>query len=171
MTKSSLVHHCPRKTDSLRGQVALCLLVLMFVSACSPVFGAGNEDALSTVDGSDAAKRPWLRAMDVALIGKVGGMKVSIDPEGTEIEVIHELVDFSGKKVLEVGCGDGRMTRRYADRVAFVLALDPNAEKIERAIDSTPEPFRSKVRFRVADIADAELAQQAFEVAILSHSL
>jgi ubiquinone/menaquinone biosynthesis C-methylase UbiE len=98
-------------------------------------------------------------------------MRDSIDPEGTEIEVIHELVDFSGKKVLEVGCGDGRMTRRYADRAASVLALDPNAEKIERAIDSTPEPLRSKVRFRVADIADAELAQQAFEVAILSHSL
>ena len=98
-------------------------------------------------------------------------MRVSIDPEGTEIAVIHELVDFSGKKVLEVGCGDGRMTRRYADRAALVLALDPNAEKIERAIDSTPEPLRSKVRFRVADIADAELAQQTFEVAILSHSL
>jgi ubiquinone/menaquinone biosynthesis C-methylase UbiE len=98
-------------------------------------------------------------------------MRDSIDPEGTEIEVIHDLVDFSGKNVLEVGCGDGRMTRRYADRAASVLALDPNAEKIERAIDSTPEPLRSKVRFRVADIADAELAQQAFEVAILSHSL
>ena len=98
-------------------------------------------------------------------------MRVSIDPEGTEIEVIRELVDFSGKKVLEVGCGDGRMTRRYADRAALVLALDPNAEKIERAIDSTPEPLRSKVRFRVADIADAELAQQTFEVVILSHSL
>jgi len=98
-------------------------------------------------------------------------MRVSIDPEGTETEVIHELVDFSGKKVLEVGCGDGRMTRRYADRAAFVLALDPNAVKIERAVDSTPELLRSKVRFRVADIADADLAHQAFEVAILSHSL
>jgi ubiquinone/menaquinone biosynthesis C-methylase UbiE len=98
-------------------------------------------------------------------------MRGSIDPERTEIEVIHELVDFSGKKVLEVGCGDGRMTRRYADRASLVLALDPNAEKIERATDSTPEPLRSKVRFRVADIADAELAQQAYDVAILSHSL
>lgn len=102
---------------------------------------------------------------------KAKGMMVSIDPEGTEIEVVHDLVDFSGKKVLEVGCGDGRMTRRYADRAASVLALDSNAEKIQRAIDSTPEQLRSRVRFRVADIADAELAQEAFEVAILSHSL
>lgn len=94
-----------------------------------------------------------------------------LDPEGTEIEAIHELVDFSAKKVLEVGCGDGRMTRRYADRAALVLALDPNAEKIERAIHNTPEPLRSKVHFQVADITNAELAQQAYDVVILAHSL
>jgi SAM-dependent methyltransferase len=98
-------------------------------------------------------------------------MRVSIDPEGTEIGVIHDLVDFSGKKVLEVGSGDGRLTWRYADRAASVLALEPNSEKIDRAIDGMPEPLRSKVHFRVGDIADAELAQQAFDVAILSHSL
>lgn len=100
-------------------------------------------------------------------------MRFSIDPEGTEIGVIHELVDFSGKTVLEVGCGDGRMTWRYADRVASVLALDTNEEKIERAIGNTPEALRSKVRFMVADITDAklDLPQDAFEVAILSHSL
>ncbi len=37
-------------------------------------------------------------------------MSSSIDPEDTEITVIHELVDFSGADVLEVGCGDGRLT-------------------------------------------------------------
>lgn len=98
-------------------------------------------------------------------------MRASLDPEGTEIEVIHDLVDFSGKKVLEVGSGDGRLTWRYADPAASVLALDPNSEKIERAIESTPEPLRSKVRFRVADITDAELAEQTYDIAILSHSL
>ena len=102
---------------------------------------------------------------------KVGAMRGSIDPEGTEIEAIHDLVDFSGKKVLEVGCGDGRLTWRYAERAAEALALDPNAEKIQRATDNTPDPLRSRVHFRVADIADADLADQAFDVAILSHSL
>ena len=98
-------------------------------------------------------------------------MRGSIDPEGTETEAIHDLVDFSGKKVLEVGCGDGRLTWRYADRAAEALALDPNAEKIQRAIDNTPQSLRSKVGFRVADIADAALADQAYDVAILAHSL
>ncbi len=98
-------------------------------------------------------------------------MRTKIDPEGTEIEAIHDLVDFSGKKVLEVGCGDGRLTWRYADRAAEALALDPNAEKIHRAIANTRESHRSKVEFRVANVADAELPDQAFDVAVLSHSL
>jgi ubiquinone/menaquinone biosynthesis C-methylase UbiE len=104
---------------------------------------------------------------------KRGRMSFSIDPEGTEIGVIHELIDFAGKSVLEVGCGDGRMTWRYAKQAASVLALDANEEKIERAIGNSPEALRSKVRFLVADITDAELElpQDAFEVAILSHSL
>ena len=100
-------------------------------------------------------------------------MRVSIDPEGTEIGVIHDLVEFAGKRVLEVGCGDGRLTWRYADQAASVLALDTNQEKIQQAMVSTPGRFQSKVDFLVADITDAdlELPQEAFEVAILSHSL
>jgi len=96
---------------------------------------------------------------------------VSIDPEEIETRVIHDLVEFRGKTVLEVGCGDGRMTWRYAEKSSRILALDPNEEKIERAIESTPQKLRSKVRFVAADIADAELPDDAFEVAILSYSL
>lgn len=100
-------------------------------------------------------------------------MSVSIDPEGNEIGVIHQLVDFSGKTVLEVGCGDGRMTWRYAEQAASVLALDTNEEEIQQANRNTPAALRSKVRFMVADITDPELdlPDDAFEVAILSQSL
>ncbi|HJQ95594.1 MAG TPA: class I SAM-dependent methyltransferase [Acidimicrobiia bacterium] len=100
-------------------------------------------------------------------------MRVSIDPEGTEIGVIHELVEFAGGRVLEVGCGDGRLTWRYADQAASVLALDTSEMKIEQAIGSIPERLHSKVEFIVANITDAELElpEAAFEVAVLSHSL
>jgi ubiquinone/menaquinone biosynthesis C-methylase UbiE len=100
-------------------------------------------------------------------------MRVSIDPEGTEIQVIHQLVDFAGKKVLEVGCGDGRMTWRYADQAVAVLALETSDAKIQQAIDNTPGRLLGKVDFRVADITEAglELPIEAFEVAVLSHSL
>jgi ubiquinone/menaquinone biosynthesis C-methylase UbiE len=100
-------------------------------------------------------------------------VQVSIDPEGTEIGVIHELVEFAGGRVLEVGCGDGRLTWRYADQAASVLALDTSDMKIQRAIGNIPERLRSKVEFIVADITDEEfeLPQGSFDVAILAHSL
>lgn len=98
-------------------------------------------------------------------------MSSSIDPEGTEITVIRELVDFSGADVLEVGCGDGRLTWRYAEAAASVLAIDMNGEKIERATEAIPPSLRSKTSFVVADIAEVELSPDAYDVAILSHSL
>jgi ubiquinone/menaquinone biosynthesis C-methylase UbiE len=98
-------------------------------------------------------------------------MSSSIDPEGSEITVIHELVDFSGADVLEVGCGDGRLTWRYAEEAATVLAMDMNGEKIERARETTPPSLRSKTSFVVADIGHVELSPDAYDVAILAHSL
>ncbi len=53
-------------------------------------------------------------------------MTFALDPEETESRVLHSLVDFDGKDVLEVGCGNGRLTWRFADRAASVMALDPN---------------------------------------------
>jgi ubiquinone/menaquinone biosynthesis C-methylase UbiE len=98
-------------------------------------------------------------------------MSSLIDPEETEIGVIHELVDFSGAHVLEVGCGDGRLTWRYAQETASVLAMDVNGEKIERAAKGTPPALRSKVEFVLADVSTVELPAEAYDVAILSHSL
>ena len=98
-------------------------------------------------------------------------MSSSIDPEATEITIIHQLVDFSGADVLEVGCGDGRLTWRYADEAATVLAMDMNGEKIARAVAASPAALRSKVSFVVADGAKLDLASDAYDVAILSHSL
>ena len=98
-------------------------------------------------------------------------MSSPIDPEGTESAIIHELVDFSGADVLEVGCGDGRLTWRYAEAAAMVLAMDTNGEKIARATGATPASLRSKKSFLVADIADVELSPDAYDVAILAHSL
>jgi ubiquinone/menaquinone biosynthesis C-methylase UbiE len=98
-------------------------------------------------------------------------MGESIDPEGMETRAIHELVDFSDANVLEVGCGDGRLTWRYAEQANSVLALDPNEEKIRRANASTPMSLRSTTTFVAADVIRFELAADAYDVAILSHSL
>ena len=98
-------------------------------------------------------------------------MGYELDPEGHETRVLHDLVDFRGKRVVEVGCGDGRMTWRYAAHARSVLALDPNEARIEQAIASTPEALAPIVTFRVADVATVNLPAAAFDVAVLSWSL
>lgn len=101
-------------------------------------------------------------------------MAVLRDPEQAETRAIHELVEFSDRDVLEVGCGDGRLTWRYADRTRSVLALDPDAAAIEQArahLDDLPEERRPRVIFQVADITHEALPAAAFDVALLAWSL
>lgn len=98
-------------------------------------------------------------------------MGYAIDPEGNETRMLHDLVDFAGKDVLEVGCGDGRMTWRYADRARSVLGIDPNGQWIAKARAAIPPALQSIVRFRVGDIAHARLRRAAFDAAILSWCL
>jgi 2-polyprenyl-3-methyl-5-hydroxy-6-metoxy-1,4-benzoquinol methylase len=98
-------------------------------------------------------------------------MGVTIDRGGAEIHALRELADLTDADVLEVGCGDGRMTRRYANEAAHVLALDTDEERIARAVDATPAALRVKVDYVVGDITEAQLVPEAYDVAILAHSL
>jgi len=96
---------------------------------------------------------------------------VAIDPEGNETRVLHDLVNFCNQDVVEIGCGDGRMTWRYADQTRSVLAIDTNAEAIEHASQTTHDALKSRVTFRVGDSARMVLPPASFDTAILSWSL
>jgi ubiquinone/menaquinone biosynthesis C-methylase UbiE len=103
---------------------------------------------------------PWHRSHDLA-----------VDLEGNETRVIHELVDFSGKNVLEIGGGDGRLIWRYADRAASVVGLDPFERDIEQACSATPDHVRSKVRFRICDAVTADFAPRSFDIVVLGRCI
>ena len=93
------------------------------------------------------------------------------DPEGAEIRALGALVDFSDKRVLEIGCGDGRMTWLYADSAAEVLGLDEDEEAIEEARSAVPDDLRDQVEFRVASAQALGVPRQRFDIAFLSWSL
>ena len=94
-----------------------------------------------------------------------------LDSEGVETRAIHDLIDFAGKDVLEIGCGDGRLTWRFADLAASVLAFDPHEPSIALAREQTPDSLKAKIEFRVAGMMDIVLADSACDVAILSWSI
>ena len=100
-------------------------------------------------------------------------MMITQDPEDNETHALLDMVDFSGKHVLEIGCGDGRLTWRYADKAARVTAIEPSAEQIGLAKKNLPNNLRGRVEFHVAALEDfaTNTAPSVFDLVILSYSL
>jgi 2-polyprenyl-3-methyl-5-hydroxy-6-metoxy-1,4-benzoquinol methylase len=100
-------------------------------------------------------------------------MTIRSDPENNEIRALFDLVDFSGKHVLEIGCGDGRLTWRYAQAAAHVTGIDPFEESIGRANANLPDTLRDRVAFHYITLEDFAAARESgtFDMAILSWSL
>jgi 2-polyprenyl-3-methyl-5-hydroxy-6-metoxy-1,4-benzoquinol methylase len=100
-------------------------------------------------------------------------MAVVYDPEGNETATLQAMVDFKGLSVLEVGCGDGRLTWRYADQADHVTGIDPDGESIESARAHLPEKLKGRVRFAESTIEDFARSSRnrRFDLAIFSWSL
>jgi 2-polyprenyl-3-methyl-5-hydroxy-6-metoxy-1,4-benzoquinol methylase len=82
-------------------------------------------------------------------------MTLNIDPENNEIRTLKKVAgSFKQQSVLEVGCGDGRLTYRYATRAWRVTAIDPDKEKIARARVSLPPALQGKIDFQAAGLED-----------------
>jgi predicted RNA methylase len=94
-----------------------------------------------------------------------------LDPAGAELAALAEVVDFSGLRVLELGCGDGRLTWRYAAPTEEVLGMDPDRAAIAAARASIPPELRERVRFEVASPVNRNEPRRRFDVAFFSWSL
>jgi 2-polyprenyl-3-methyl-5-hydroxy-6-metoxy-1,4-benzoquinol methylase len=99
-------------------------------------------------------------------------MTVRTDPEGNETQALFDLIDLDDREVLEIGCGDGRLTWRYADRTAHVTAIDPFDDGIARAKERL-RGSKLPIDFRAVEFLDFAAGSQpdVFDVAILSWSL
>jgi 2-polyprenyl-3-methyl-5-hydroxy-6-metoxy-1,4-benzoquinol methylase len=98
-------------------------------------------------------------------------MTIRHDPERAEVLALESMLpDLLGRRVLEIGCGDGRLTRRYAERAGSVLAIDPDSARIAAFERDQPE---GRVAARAAGILDDDLnlPNRSFDVIIFSWSL
>jgi len=76
-----------------------------------------------------------------------------------------------GKRVLDVGCGDGRFALGVAPLAATVNGLDPDAEAIASAKKSARKLGVRNVRFGVGAAQHLPYPDGAFDVVLLSWTL
>jgi ubiquinone/menaquinone biosynthesis C-methylase UbiE len=93
-----------------------------------------------------------------------------VDPKA-EIEALQALGGFDGARVLEIGCGNGRLTFCYEHAAHSVLAIDPSPEAIAKAKDRLRAESATRVRFEVGSALELDRPPVSFDVALLSHSL
>jgi ubiquinone/menaquinone biosynthesis C-methylase UbiE len=98
-------------------------------------------------------------------------MPIQKDPERAEVQRLHQLADFSGKRVLEIGCGDGRLTWRYAGSAGRVTGIDPDAEALKAALRACPAELRAAVTFARASSLRLPFPSETFDISILAWSL
>jgi 2-polyprenyl-3-methyl-5-hydroxy-6-metoxy-1,4-benzoquinol methylase len=65
-------------------------------------------------------------------------MALRIDPEKNEVNALKAMTDWRDKRVLEIGCGNGRLTRRLANLGAQIEAIDPDRKLIAIAKKDLP---------------------------------
>jgi ubiquinone/menaquinone biosynthesis C-methylase UbiE len=98
-------------------------------------------------------------------------MTLRVDPERNEVQALKQALDWRGRDVLEIGCGDGRLTRRLAALGARVRAIDPDPALVRAARRETAAKDRPRVRFRVGRAGRLEYPAAAFDAVVLSWSL
>ena len=92
-------------------------------------------------------------------------------PPGVEVALMRRFVEFTGRRVLEIGCGDGRLTRDYAGAASSVVAVEPDAERVNLARRMAASEGISNVSFRVGTAERVRLGGGPFDIALFSWSL
>ncbi len=94
-------------------------------------------------------------------------MAIEEDPEGHEIDALQKVVpSFASRRVLEIGCGDGRLTRRYAIDAGSVIAIDPDAAAVARLSAALP-----RVDARAIGVDVLALPPRSVDVVLFAWSL
>jgi 2-polyprenyl-3-methyl-5-hydroxy-6-metoxy-1,4-benzoquinol methylase len=98
-------------------------------------------------------------------------MALRIDPEGNEIRALRQVTDWRGKAVLEIGSGDGRLTRRLARLGARVLGIDSDPTLVRAARRASASRASGGVRFQVGTAEKLKLPSSSFDIVVFAWSL
>lgn len=93
-----------------------------------------------------------------ALSGRMSNARISKSILGME--------SLAGKRVLDIGCGDGTYSYELAQQgAALIVAIDP----VEKAIEHAAKKYQNvaNLRFEAVDLYQMAIPEQPYDVAIL----
>jgi ubiquinone/menaquinone biosynthesis C-methylase UbiE len=93
------------------------------------------------------------------------------DPERREVRILLARTPLRGARVLEIGCGDGRLTRRIAAAARHIVGIDREASGIARAKRLHSPRHRGRVRFEVGRAEDLRFRERTADLVLFSWSL
>ena len=94
---------------------------------------------------------------------------VRVDPERRETRMLRRHVPFAGARVLDIGCGDGRLSNRIKGWIHSVVGVDLAGEDVRRAHDR--KRLNDVARFAVGDASRLPFQDRSFDLALFSWSL
>ena len=98
-------------------------------------------------------------------------MALHVDPERNEVRALAEAATWRGRRVLEIGCGEGRLTLRLARLGAWVEALDPDPALVRAARRALPSRHAGRVRYRTGGAENLPRPDGGFDRVVFAWSL
>src|SRR5262245_58112708 len=96
-------------------------------------------------------------------------MTLAIDPAGDEIRALEGITSWRGKRVLEVGCGNGRLTLRLAGfNPQKIIAFDPEPSSIRAARKNLLPKYMNKIEYHVGHAEHMKQKADQFDIVIFS---
>lgn len=98
-------------------------------------------------------------------------MPLRVDPEKNEVRALESVTSWRAARVLEIGCGEGRLTQRLAQLGATVHAIDPDAQLVRKARLALPQRFKGRVSFKQGQAERLAHRDGSFDVVVFAWSL
>lgn len=97
-------------------------------------------------------------------------MTLQKDAQRNESKYLHRFADFTGKRVLEIGCGEGRLTWQYAKETDSTIGIDLDRDGLRVAIFDRPSDLGQRVSFSLAKSESLPFSKETFDLALFAWS-
>ena len=92
------------------------------------------------------------------------------DPEGREQRYLSEVAQLQEARVLEIGCGDGRMTWLYGYGAKMIAGVDVDNYELRAALYDLPEDLPAPTIFAEAEAEKLPFSSLSFDAVIFAWS-